>query len=212
MPSERDETRLAIRLEIARKAAQLFIERGVADTSGDDIAAASGLSKRTVWRYFRTKESCVEPLFNASALRFATALQEWPLDLSIDDYLASVMHVDQQTPQTIADDVLAVRLIALSSQEPDLQTAWLYSCHLLEQGLHAVVSRRANRSVLDFDVRLCAATIVAAIRVVDESISKAAINEHQKFTHAEAVGRVASAIRTASTLAICDPILIANYR
>lgn len=204
----RDETRLAV----ARQAAILFIERGVAGTSGDDIAAASGLSKRTVWRYFRTKESCVEPLFIESALRFAKALQQWPLEHSIDDFLESAMREDRQTPQMIADDILAVRLIALSAQEPDLRGVWLYACHLLEQELHAVVSRRANRSVLDFDVRLCAATIVAAIRVVDESVSNAAINEHQKFTHAEAVGRVANAIRTASTLPICDPILIDNYR
>jgi AcrR family transcriptional regulator len=208
MSFERDEARLAV----ARNAAKLFLERGVAGTSGDDIAAASGLSKRTVWRYFRTKESCVEPLFIESALRFAKALQKWPLDQSIDDFLESAMRVDQQTPQMIADDILAVRLIALSSTEPDLRGVWLYACHLLEQELHAVVSRRANRSVLDFDVRLCAATIVAAIRVVDESISNAAINEHQKFTHAEAVGRVANAIRAASTLPICDPILIDNYR
>ena len=208
MSLERDEARLAV----ARNAARLFLERGVANTSGDDIAAASALSKRTVWRYFRTKESCVEPLFIGSALRFARALQEWPLDQSIDDFLESAMRVDQQTPQMIADDILAVRLIALSAQEPDLRGVWLYACHLLEQELHTVVSRRANRSILDFDVRLCAATIVAAIRVVDESISNAAINEHQKFTHAEAVGRVANAIRTASTLPICDPILIDNYR
>lgn len=208
MSFQRDEARLAV----ARNAARLFLERGVAGTSGDDIAAASAISKRTVWRYFRTKESCVEPLFIESALRFARTLHEWPLELSIEDYLASAIRADQQTPQTIADDILAVRLIALSVHEPELQATWLYACHLLEQELHAVVSRRANRSVLDFDVRLCAATIVAAIRVVDESVSKAAINEQQKFTHAEAVGRIANAIRTASTLAICDPILIDNYR
>lgn len=207
MVSVRDEARLLV----ARNAARLFLESGVAGTSGDDIAAASGLSKRTVWRYFRTKESCVEPLFMESTLRFARLLQEWPLNLSIEEHLSPAILV-KQTPQTLADDVLAVRLIALSVKEPDLRTAWLNSCHLLEQELHAVVGRRANRSVLDFDVRLCAATIMAAIRVVDESISNAVINEHQKFTHEEAVGRLTSAIRTASTLPICDPILISNYR
>src|SRR5690606_6391903 len=47
------------RLAVARKAAQLFLERGFSGTSGDDIAEACGLSKRTIWRYFRNKESCV---------------------------------------------------------------------------------------------------------------------------------------------------------
>jgi AcrR family transcriptional regulator len=203
-----DETRLAV----ARNAARLFIERGVANTSGDDIAQASGLSKRTVWRYFRTKESSVEPLFSASALGFARILQGWPLDASIENHLSAATRPDRQTPQKIADEILAVRLIALCPQEPDLRTAWLNSCHVLEEELLAVVSRRANRSVLDFDVRLCAATIMAAIRVVDESICNAAVNEHQKFTHEEAIDRLTTAIRKASTLPICDPISIDSYR
>lgn len=207
MSAERDEARLAV----ARKAARLFIDHGVADTSGDDIAAASGLSKRTVWRYFRTKESCVEPLFTASALRFARALQEWPLDASVEDYLHRAIRPDEYTPQMISDEILAVQLVAFCPREPDLRTTWLNSCHLLEEELLAVVSKRANRSVLDFDARLCAATIMAAIRVVDESISNAAVNDLQTFTHTEAIDRLAAAIRKASTLPICDPISIDNY-
>lgn len=208
MSLERNEARLAV----ARNAARLFIERGVANTSGDDIAAASGLSKRTVWRYFRTKESCVEPIFAASALGFARLLQKWPLDASLDDYLHRAISLDEDGSRMISDEVLAVRLIALFPQEPDLRTVWLHSCHLLEEELRAVVSQRANRSVLDFDVRLCAATIMAAIRIVDESISNAAVNDLQTFTFTEAIDRLADAIRKASTLPICDPIAIDSYR
>ncbi|RYE73640.1 MAG: TetR family transcriptional regulator, partial [Hyphomicrobiales bacterium] len=51
------------RLELSRHAARLFLERGVADTTGDDIAAAAGVATRTLWRHFRSKESAVEPLF-----------------------------------------------------------------------------------------------------------------------------------------------------
>ncbi|WP_410001404.1 helix-turn-helix domain-containing protein [Roseovarius atlanticus] len=49
-----------VMMEIARNAAKLFWERGVVRTRGEDIAAASGLSKRTVWRHFRSKDACVE--------------------------------------------------------------------------------------------------------------------------------------------------------
>jgi AcrR family transcriptional regulator len=200
------------RLPVARIAARLFLERGLAGTSGNDIAAASALSKRTVWRYFRTKESCVEPLFIASALRFVKVLQEWPLDKSIEYHLELAIRVDEQSSQTTVDNVLAVRLIALCYKEPDLRTAWLNSCHLLEQELISVVSGRANRTSLDFDVRLCAATIMAAIRVVDESLCNAAIHEGLSFTHAETIDRLAAAIRAASTLQICDAISIGNCR
>lgn len=37
------------RIAVSRIACALFWERGVAGTSGDDIAAAAGLSTRTIW-------------------------------------------------------------------------------------------------------------------------------------------------------------------
>ena len=202
MALEREDARLAV----SRHAARLFLERGVAATSGDDIAAAAELSKRTVWRYFRSKESCVEPLFAVSALRFASVLRQWPLEASIEAHLHLAIRPLDQTPQEIADDVLAVRLIALLPQEPALRAAWLMSCYLTEEQLIAVVSQRANRAANDFDVRLCAASMMAAVRVVDEDVSTAAIMHGRTFTLPEIIDQLAKAIRTASTLPICDPV------
>lgn len=203
MGSKKDEARL----EVARQAARLFVERGVADTSGDDIAKASGLSTRTIWRYFRSKESCVEPLFADSALRFSSMLREWPRNVSLEAYLQMRLDPVQQTPQEIADDVLAVRLIALLPQEPALRSAWLMSCQLGEEEMIEIIADRLVRSVHDPDVRLCAATTMAAIRVVDETISMAAIKHGQTFTLEEVIARLARSIRAASTLPICDPVV-----
>ncbi|WP_161133646.1 TetR/AcrR family transcriptional regulator [Schauerella aestuarii] len=203
MAIEREETRLAV----SRNAARLFLERGVAGTSGDDIAAASGLSKRTVWRYFRTKESCVEPLFSTSALGFVTLLKQWPHDATIETYLHAAIQPTAQTPEKIADEVLAVRLIALMPDEPALRTAWLMACQLAEEEVVAVIADRVRDPVTPFDLRLCAAAITAAIRVIDEDISIAAVKHGQPFTLAEVVDRLAAAIRTASTLPICDPMI-----
>ena len=50
------------RLEVARAAVGLFLAKGVADTSAEEIAEAAGISSRTLWRYFPTKDSCVTPL------------------------------------------------------------------------------------------------------------------------------------------------------
>ena len=203
MATEREDARLTV----SRIAARLFLERGVAATSGDDIAAEAGLSKRTVWRYFRSKESCVEPLFAVSALRFVSVLNQWPLDASIETHLHAVVRPQDQTEQEIADDVLAVRLIALLPQEPALRAAWLMSCHLGEEQVIEMVGRRADRPTDDFDVRLCAASVMAAVRVVDEDVSVAAITHGRKYTLPEVIDQLARAIRTASTLPICDPIV-----
>lgn len=198
--------RTEARLIVSRHAARLFLENGVAATSGDDIAAAAGLSKRTVWRYFRSKEACVEPLFAVSALRFAEVLRQWPLDVSIEAHLHATLRPQDQTPEELGDDVLAVRLIALLPTEPALRSSWLMSCHLAEQSLIEVVAKRSGRSANDFETRLCAAAMTAAVRVVDEDVSEAAFLDARKFTLPEVVDQLATAIRTASTLPICDPI------
>ncbi len=195
------------KLEVSRMAATLFLERGFSGTSGDDIAEAAGLSKRTVWRYFRTKESCLEPLFNASALRFTSMLKDWPRKDSIETYLQKRLGTGERPPQEIADDVLAVRLIAMLPEEPALRSAWLMSAQTAEEELVAVIADRLELSLKDAEVRLCAATVTAAIRVVDETISMAAIKHGQTFTMQDVIDRLARSIRVASTLPICDPVI-----
>ncbi|WP_143669231.1 TetR/AcrR family transcriptional regulator, partial [Streptomyces rochei] len=66
-PPLTEERRAEIRLEIARAALDLFVAQGVAATTGEQIGRAVGISARTVWRYFPTKESCVRPLLTAGA-------------------------------------------------------------------------------------------------------------------------------------------------
>lgn len=200
MPGGKDDARL----DVARQAARLFLEKGVAGTTGDDIAAASGLSKRTVWRYFRSKESAVEPLFIASVLKFVARLRHWPAEASIETYLRACLIPEALTPEEVADDVLAVRLIALMPTEPALRAAWLMACQVGEDDLAGVFARRLDRPV-DFEVRLCAATVMAALRAVDEDISTAAVNQGQVFTLADVIERLAQAFRISSTLPICDP-------
>ena len=113
----------------------------------------------------------------------------------------------QRSPEEIADDVLAVRLLALMPQEPALRNARLMSCQSGEEERIEIIADRLVRSVRHPDVRLCAATVMAAIRVVDETVSMAAITHGQTFTTEDVVDRLARAIRAASTLPICDPVV-----
>ncbi|MEU2435429.1 TetR family transcriptional regulator [Streptomyces rubradiris] len=55
----RELSRRAVREEIAEAATALFLERGFEATTVDDIAAAVGMSQRSVFRYFATKEEIV---------------------------------------------------------------------------------------------------------------------------------------------------------
>ncbi len=55
----RERTRRAVRGELAQLAVDLFVEKGYDETTIDDLAAAAGMSKRTLFRYFASKEELV---------------------------------------------------------------------------------------------------------------------------------------------------------
>ncbi len=194
------------RLAVARHAAELFWRDGVEKTSGDAIAAAAGLSKRTVWRYFRSKEACIEPLFHVTGLRFVELLRAWPREVSIETYLHETLGSMLQTEQEIRDGVAAARLISRLKTEPAIRCAYLMASAQAEDALVAIIAARAGLNPDDFDVKLCAAAAMAAVRVVDEDICTATFTHGRRFEHPEVCDRLAAAIRTASTLPICDPL------
>jgi AcrR family transcriptional regulator len=59
MPSLMERRREQTRAAIADAAVGLFIERGFADTTMEDVAEAAGVSRRTVYRHFPTKDDLV---------------------------------------------------------------------------------------------------------------------------------------------------------
>ena len=194
------------RLSVARSAARLFIERGIAATSGGEIANNAGISERTVWRYFRNKESCVAPLLARSCTQFAEQMRRWPRDIPLETHLADCFDLDKRSPEELTDAILIVRLIAIVPDEPDLRSIWLLSYNNGEEALAAIIADRLNRSRNDFDVRLCAVAVMGAVRTIDETISLAAVRYGQSFTTAEVVARMAEAIRAVSNLPYCDPV------
>lgn len=58
-PSLRDRTWRAVRAEITDAAMRLFAERGFGATTVEQIAEAAGISRRSFFRYFETKEDVV---------------------------------------------------------------------------------------------------------------------------------------------------------
>lgn len=194
------------KLQVARHAAELFWKDGVDKTSGDAIAAASGLSKRTVWRYFRSKEACIEPLFMITGLRFVEFLRSWPRELSIEAYLHETLSSMLKSEQEIHDSIAVARLVSLLKSEPAIRSAYLMASAQAEEDFVDIVAKRAGSDVDDFDVKLCAAAAMAAVRVVDEDICTATFIHGRHFEYHEVCDRLAAAIRAAATLPICDPL------
>lgn len=74
----RERTRRAVRAGLAELALGLFVERGYERTTVEDIAAAAGLSKRSFFRYFPTKEDVLFADVEELADRIADAIRERP--------------------------------------------------------------------------------------------------------------------------------------
>jgi AcrR family transcriptional regulator len=201
-----DDKQAQARLQVSRHACDLFWERGVAATTGDDIAAAAGLSTRTIWRYFRTKESCVEPVLAVSAKRFIALAERWPAELSLADHMADDMVENPLTERELADEVAALRIATMSASEPALRTAYLMVHDEMERGFIPVVARRLRLPEDDLTVRLCAAAVTGAFRVVDEDVGRRTIIDKEKVTQQEALALIDRAIRDATNGRLGGPV------
>jgi len=183
---------------VSRHACALFWERGVSATSGDDIAAAAGLSTRTIWRYFRSKESCVEPVLFRSAQRFIAQSHRWPAELSLAEHMEADMAEHPLTEQELADEISALRIATMSAEEPALRTAYLMVHDEMERGFVPIVAQRLGLPDGDLTARLCAAAVVGAFRVIDEDVGRRVIVDKEKVSQQEALSLIDRAVRDAT--------------
>ncbi|WP_344442004.1 TetR/AcrR family transcriptional regulator [Streptomyces kunmingensis] len=206
-----EQRRARLRLEISREAARLFWEQGLAATSGDQIAEAVGLSTRTIWRHFRSKESCAEPIVMQGVVTLMTVLRSWPRERSLEAHLTAELARlgHEKPPVDLADEMLAMKMIRLADSEPALRTAWLMACDQTERELCAIVGDRLGRPREDLEVRLHAASAASVIRVLDEHIgtvllSGADLGELQDVP--ALARRYGRAIHRATGGAVGDPV------
>lgn len=206
-----DQRRRQLRLEVSREAARLFWEQGVAATSGEQIAQGVGLSVRTIWRHFRSKEACAEPIIMQGVEWFMDTMRSWPRDVSLEDHLAAELarQAREMPPGRQADEALGMKMIALADTEPALRTAWLMACDQEERELVPIIADRMGRPADDLEVRVHAAAAAAVMRVMDEHIGSALLSgaDVSQFRDLKALAaRVAGKIRTATGGAVGDPV------
>jgi AcrR family transcriptional regulator len=151
------------RLEVARAAVRLFLAKGVADTSAEEIAEAAGISARTLWRYFPTKDSCVTPLLTGTIELIARFLGTWRSDQSMAEVFDTIGLHDN-----VADRSTMVDLVRLTRTEPGLRAVWLEAHRHAEPAFAEALARRAGLPRPDLAITVQAAMINTALRVAAE--------------------------------------------
>lgn len=163
-PTLTERRKTATRLDIARAAVELFTTKGVAATTAEEIAAAAGVSVRTLWRYTASKEACVLPLFTVGVEFFAQALSAWPPGQGIDALLDRI----EQRRTALPDPAPFLALVRMAGTDPALRNAWLKAHDEAESRYAHTLARRSGGPADSLAIRTQAAVINNAMRVATE--------------------------------------------
>ncbi len=158
----------ALRLEIARETVRLFTSQGVVATTGEQIAHAVGISARTLWRHFPTKESCVRPLLAAGLEAATEQLRHWPPHTALLDFFVSSCREGALS----GTDPAILDLIRMTRTEPTLRAVWLQAHDDALPVLRELLSRRCGDSANDLRVAVHAATLNGALRAAAEEFAQ----------------------------------------
>lgn len=141
----REKKRQVVRQEIAHAAWLLFAGRGYERTTVDAIARAAGVSRRTFFRYFSSKEDVVVGTSDALAEDFLAAFAARPRD---EPPIVSIRHALRPAIEPrLADAEEARAILRLLRESPTLRRAMLERHARMEERLAALVARRTGVSL-----------------------------------------------------------------
>jgi AcrR family transcriptional regulator len=172
-PALTERRKAQTRREIAETALALFARDGYDNVSAEAIAAEAGVSLRTFYRYFSTKDEVLSPIITEATQEFVAAIDARPAR----EGLATAVQRAYEgiRPQQGPEGVRA--LIGLLTDVPALRARWLSDLRTIEDALLPVVQRRARRPMRDDQARITAAAIVTALRIAVETLARSPAND-----------------------------------
>lgn len=138
--------RHAVKAGISEVAQELFVSQGYDATTVDQIAAAAGMSRRTFFRYFSTKEDVLTGRYELVADDIAEALSQRPIDEPIWDSLRNSFDAllnYYRDPHRRERDAITWLLIETT---PTLFASYLVELEEMKDRLAGVLVERAVRN------------------------------------------------------------------
>ena len=107
----REQTRSVVRSLLARTAIELFSAKGFDNTTLDEVAAAAGVSRRTLFNYFRNKEDLALSGLDEQGELIAARLAERPADEDAWTALREAFQVLEEIDMTAAGRLEFITLL-----------------------------------------------------------------------------------------------------
>ncbi|CAL9397616.1 TetR/AcrR family transcriptional regulator [Streptomyces albus] len=173
-PSLTERRKAETEREIARHAAALFSAHGAAGVTAEGIAKAAGVSLRTFYRYFRTKEEAVTPLLTGGVHQWLADLAAAPARLSVTEALERAVRsaLAPEGPHAAfqAEALESTRgLLRAVPGDPALRSVWLRVHAETEEALVPVLERLVRPGTDPLELRMTAAAANAAMRIAMET-------------------------------------------
>ena len=191
----REISRAAVRTQITEAANALFVERGYEQTTIDDIAAAVGMSQRSVFRYFPTKEDIIVGKFDLVADDMLAVLRQRPTDEPVWESLRRcfdllVPYVDAPGKHEVAEPMQRIVF-----DTPHLLARYLEKLQRMQNALVQALRERAEASGAPFtDDDPAPRAIAAAAFGCLVAAQHAWLAAGAAGTFAEAIDRAMSAV------------------
>ena len=146
----------------------LFIEKGYEATTLDEIAAAAGISRRTFFYYFKSKDDILLSLQSGMGDMIVDALQHAPRDRRpLDAIRDAIVKVCAAVP---ADDMIAIDRLMRSSEAVQARKQASYIQH--ERALFAALRERWPEPERETGLRLVAMLAIGATRLASDALSR----------------------------------------
>ncbi|HEU5127625.1 MAG TPA: helix-turn-helix domain-containing protein [Glycomyces sp.] len=139
----REASRRAVRTQLAATAQSLFIAKGFEETTVDEIAAAAGISQRSFFRYFASKDDVILDNLDRLSDELAAAVAARPADEPEWDSLrrAFAPMAEQFADRECREHDAAVQRII--EESPQLLAAYLQRLDRIQQRLTEELLARA---------------------------------------------------------------------
>jgi AcrR family transcriptional regulator len=182
----RERTRNAVRAQLGQAAVKLFVEQGFEATTVEQIAAATGLSRRSFHRYFAGKEDVLGQWFVEMGQTIATALTARPPQES--PWFALRRAFDDLV------DGLSARPESLVMTRMMLNTPALHASHLQKHAHWAALLADVLQQRLGESSRVAAVALAGAALAALESAQQEWVSEDNRRPLGELVDEAMNAV------------------